>query len=365
MNQERTLNGKRILVTGGLGCIGSNFIHYILEKYPGIHVTNVDVRQFGFVPHHMHEQTLKKKYRYNYIHGDLCHPRVLTNAFGGDGFDYIVHFAAESHNSRAEKDPERAVHNNISATLALLERARQVMGMKGWRTLQRLLYTSTCEVYGEQELGDAVRPFVEGDPLCPRTKYNITKAAADQMVQVYSRDHGVPTIISRCSNIYGKYQAPEKLISKAARDLFSGERMTLYKASDHLREWTHVLDKCRALELLLTHGALGEVYNIGSGEERSAEQVVKGVLGISSREVDARYGGPEENFIEIVDGRRGHDKRYLLKSSKIQQLGWKPEISFEDGLRETILWYADNRPWWEAFPPVDLERSKAILSPVS
>ena len=245
--------------------------------------------------------------------------------------DVVVNFAAESHNSLAVVDPGRFFHTNVLGTQALLEAARRV-------GVERFHHVSTCEVYGDLAL-DSDESFTEESPYRPRTPYNASKAGGDHAVRAYFETWELPVTITNCSNNYGPFQFPEKVIPLFVTNALDDKPLPMYASTQNRREWLHVRDHCRAIELALEQGALGETYNVGSGVEASIEEIADRVLALT---------GKPESLKTIVPDRPGHDRRYLLDASKIRrELGWEPEIGFEDGLRETVEWYAGNRAWWE------------------
>jgi dTDP-glucose 4,6-dehydratase len=245
--------------------------------------------------------------------------------------DLVVNFAAESHNSLAVVDPGRFFQTNVLGTQSLLEAARRAGGT-------RLHHVSTCEVYGDLAL-DSDESFTEDSPFRPRTPYNASKAGGDHAVRAYFETWGLPTTITNCSNNYGPFQFPEKVIPLFVTNALDDRPIPMYASTKNRREWLHVRDHCRAIELALEHGKPGETYNVGSGVEASIEEIADRILELT---------GKPESLKTIVPDRPGHDRRYLLDASKIErELGWKPEIGFEDGLRETVEWYEANRAWWE------------------
>jgi dTDP-glucose 4,6-dehydratase len=244
----------------------------------------------------------------------------------------VVNFAAESHNSLAVVDPRRFFHTNVIGTQTLLEAARDVGG------LHRFHHVSTCEVYGDLPL-DSDEMFTEESPYRPRTPYNASKAGADHAVRAYHETFGIPISITNCSNNYGPYQFPEKVIPLFVTNALDDRELPMYASTQNKREWLHVRDHCRAVELVLASDRIGETYNVGSGLEASIEDIADLVVKLT---------GKAESLKTIVPDRPGHDRRYLLDSSKLRnELGWEPEISWEEGLRETVEWYAANREWWE------------------
>jgi dTDP-glucose 4,6-dehydratase len=254
--------------------------------------------------------------------------RVLRD----EEIDTIVNFAAESHNSLAVVDPGRFFRTNVLGTQTLLEAARTTGGIR------RFHHISTCEVYGDLPL-DTDEVFTEESPYRPRTPYNASKASADHAVRAYSETYGLPVTITNCSNNYGPYQFPEKVIPLFVTNALDDQPLPLYASTQNQREWLHALDHCRAIELVLEKGAEGKTYNVGSGVEKSIEEIADAVLKLTGKPSDLKT---------IVPDRPGHDRRYLLDSSKLcEELAWEPEVDFEHGLSETVAWYAQHRDWWE------------------
>jgi len=320
-----------IFVTGGAGFIGSNFIRYWLSKYPDDLVINYDLLTYAGNPENLDDVTEKYADRYVFVKGDIGNYDLTLYLFRLYNPDYVVNFAAESHNSRAVVNPEIFYQTNVLGTQKLLQAAKDA-------GISRFHHISTCEVYGDLPL-DSEEVFTETSPYRPRTPYNSSKAAADLAVRAYSETYGLPITISNCSNNYGPYQFPEKLIPYFTIRALKGRKMPLYKSSRNKREWLHVADHCMGIDLILKKGTVGDTYNIGSGIEVDIETVADLILDIL---------GLDQSYKTYVEDRPGHDRRYLLDSTKIRsQLGWKPEISFETGFRETVLWYKENPSWWE------------------
>ncbi len=320
-----------LLVTGGAGFIGSNFIRYWLRAHPEDEVTNLDLLTYAGDRASLADVEREAGARYSFVHGDICDIPLVEAVLGASQIDVIVNFAAESHNSRAILDPGAFMRTNALGTQLLLEAARRAGGV-------RVHHVSTCEVYGDLPL-ESPEVFTEKSPYRPRTPYNASKAAADLIVRAYFETWGTPVTTSVCSNNYGPYQHPEKAIPKFITQALEDLPLPVYRSSDNKREWLHVDDHCRAIDLILRDGRLGETYNVGSGTERSIDEIADAVLGLTGR---------PSGLKTYVPDRPGHDRRYLLDHGKIErELGWRPRIGFEDGLRSTVDWYRRNRPWWE------------------
>ena len=317
----------RILVTGAAGFIGSNFVRYWLERHADDHVVAYDLLTYAG----NRESLADVEDRIVFVEGDIADPDLAERTLREEEVETVVNFAAESHNSLAVVDPGRFFRTNVIGTQTFLEAARRT-------GVTRFHHVSTCEVYGDLPL-DSDDVFTEETPYRPRTPYNASKAGADHAVRAYFETYELPVTITNCSNNYGPYQFPEKVIPLFATNALDDKPLPLYASTANKREWLHVLDHCRAIELVLEQGREGETYNVGSGVEKSIEEIADAVLSLT---------GKPETLKTIVPDRPGHDRRYLLDSSKIRtELGWEPQVPFEDGLADTVRWYAANREWWE------------------
>jgi len=317
----------RILVTGAAGFIGSNFVHYWLERHPDDSIVALDLLTYAGNRANL-EGTEE---RVPFVQADIADLDIVENVLREHAIDVVVNFAAESHNSLAVVDPGLFARTNVLGTQLLLEAARRA-------EIGRFHHISTCEVYGDLPL-DSDASFTEESPYRPRTPYNASKAAADHYVRAYRETFGLQTTITNCSNNYGPFQFPEKVIPLFVTNALDERPLPMYASTQNKREWLHVRDHCRAIDLVLAQGEAGGTYNVGSGVEASIEEIADRVLELT---------GKPESLKTIVPDRPGHDRRYLLDSSKLRrELGWEPEIGFEDGLRETVEWYAANRGWWE------------------
>jgi dTDP-glucose 4,6-dehydratase len=315
----------RLLVTGGAGFIGSNFVHYWLERHPDDHIAVLDLLTYAGDRGSLADV----EERIVFAEGDICDLELCQRLL--EDVEVVVNFAAESHNSLAVVDPSRFFRTNVLGTQSLLEAARRT-------GVSRFHHVSTCEVYGDLPL-DSDDVFTEESPYRPRTPYNASKAGADHAVRAYHETYGLPVTITNCSNNYGPAQFPEKVIPLFVTNALDDLDLPLYASTENKREWLHVRDHCRAIELVLEGGRVGETYNVGSGVEKSIAEIADAVLELT---------GKPESLKTIVPDRPGHDRRYLLDSSKLRrELGWKPDIAFEDGMQETVDWYAARRDWWE------------------
>ncbi len=317
----------RLLVTGAAGFIGSNFVRYWVERHPDDTVVAYDLLTYAGNRANLADV----EDRIAFVEGDIGDRELAERTLREHELDTIVNFAAESHNSLAVVDPGLFARTNVLGTQLLLEAARAV-------GVDRFHHISTCEVYGDLAL-DTDEVFTEDSPYRPRTPYNASKAAADHYVRAYHETFGVPVTITNCSNNYGPFQFPEKVIPLFATNALDDEPLPLYASTQNKREWLHVLDHCSAIELVLQRGRVGETYLVGSGVEATVEEIADRVL-------DAL--GKPQSLKTIVPDRPGHDRRYLLDSSKLRtELGWEPAFDFDDGLRATVEWYAEHRGWWE------------------
>ncbi len=319
---------KNILVTGGCGFIGSHFIKYLLKKSQNIHVVNVDILSYCANPENVREISRDKRYRF--YKADIADYNKMSAIMKKHRIDCIVNFAAESNNNKALVKPIDFAKTNALGTAVLLEAARQ-------NKVKRFHHISTCEVYGQLSLASKAK-FSEDSPLAPRTPYNASKAAAEHIVRSYHYTFGLPITISNCGNNYGPNQFPENIIPIFTIKALLNKSLPMFASTHNKREWVHVLDHCRAIDLILTKGEIGETYNVGSNLEKSIVEIADEILKILEKPASLKT---------IVPDRAGHDARYLLDSSKIKkELGWKPKVKWEQGIRETVEWYRDNPKWW-------------------
>jgi dTDP-glucose 4,6-dehydratase len=316
----------RLLVTGAAGFIGSNFVRHWTEAHPDDLVVAYDLLTYAG----NRASLADVEDRIDFVGGDIADLALAERVLRARAIEVVVNFAAESHNSLAVLDPARFFRTNVLGTQTLLEAARRA-------GVARFHHVSTCEVYGDLPL-DGDEAFTEESPYRPRTPYNASKAGADHAVRAYHETFGLPVTITVCSNNYGPYQFPEKVIPLFATNALDDRPLPLYASTQNRREWLHVGDHCRAIERVLAAGREGETYNVGSGVEASVEQVADLVL--------AALGKPA-TLKTIVPDRPGHDRRYLLDSGKLRrELGWAPTVPFREGLEETVRWYAGHRDWW-------------------
>ncbi len=317
----------KLLVTGGLGFIGSNFCRHILERHHEWELINVDKIGIGANPANLHDVENDK--RYTFIKGDICNPLLMNRLV--HQADAIVNIAAETHVDRSIADPNLFLQNNTLGTFTILEAVRK------HNHKARLLQVSTDEVYGEALEGS----FTERAPPYPSNPYSASKVAADMFVLSYHKTFGLNTVITRCTNNFGPYQLPEKLIPKTVIRALRDLPVPIYGKGTNVRDWIYVQDHCEAIGAVLEKGEAGEIYNVSAGNEESNIAIARKVIA---------YLKKPESLITFVEDRPGHDKRYSLDSSKVRkELGWKPKFKFEDCLESTVKWYLDNERWWAPF----------------
>ena len=320
----------KIIVTGGAGFIGGNFVHHMVNKYPEYQIINLDLLTYAG-----NLETLKpveNKPNYKFVHGDIADRDFVFKLFEEEKPDIVVNFAAESHVDRSITDPEAFVRTNVMGTTTLLDACR-TYGIKRYHQV------STDEVYGDLPLDRPDLFFTETTPLHTSSPYSSSKASADLFVLAYHRTYGLPVTVSRCSNNYGPYHFPEKLIPLMIANALNDKPLPVYGKGENVRDWLYVEDHCKAIDLIIHKGRVGEVYNIGGHNEMKNIDIVK----IICKEL-----GKPESLITYVTDRKGHDLRYAIDPTKIHnELGWLPETKFADGIKKTIRWYLDNQVWWK------------------
>ncbi len=314
---------KTYLVTGGAGFIGSNFVRYLLNKEDDICILNLD--KLTYAGNLDNLKDVENDSRYKFIKGDICDAEIV-NPLVREA-DIIINFAAESHVDRSIGQPDDFIRTDVYGTFVLLEAVREFGA-------EKFVQISTDEVYGST-LGES---FKETDPLMPSSPYSATKAGADRLAYSYHVTYDIPVLITRCSNNYGPYQHPEKLIPLFVTNALEDQSLPIYGDGKNVRDWIYVEDHCSAIDVVLREGKNGEVYNIGSGNEKTNLDITHFIL---------NQTGKSEELMTYVADRLGHDRRYSLNWEKLKQLGWKPEHELNQGLRETVKWYEENRWWWE------------------
>ena len=318
---------RSMLITGGAGFIGSNFVRHWVEAHPDDRVVVLDLLTYAG----NRANLVDLEGRYVFVEGDIGDAELVEGLLREHQTDVVVNFAAESHNSHAVVNPGAFFRTNVIGTQILCEAARRV-------GVGRLHHISTCEVYGDLDL-DADAAFDESAPYRPRTPYSASKAGGDHVVRAYFETFGLPVTITNCANNYGPYQFPEKVIPLFTARALEDRPLPLYASKEHRREWIHVLDHCRAIELVLDRGRLGETYHVGTGVEKSIDEIADLVLAALDKPPSLKTTVPD---------RPGHDRRYVLDWTKIRaELGWEPEAPFDEGIADTVRWYADHRSWWE------------------
>lgn len=313
-----------LLVTGGAGFIGSNFIRHMLGSYPECAIVNLDALTYAGNPDNL--KGCDADPRYTFVQGDICDRTLVSAVLADHRIDTVVHFAAESHVDRSIADASVFVRTNLLGTHTLLEAARHA-------GITRFIHISTDEVYGSRAAGS----FAETDILSPSSPYSASKAGSDLLALSYHATWDFPVIVTRCTNNFGPYQYPEKLIPLFVTNLLDEKKVPVYGTGRNVRDWIHVEDHCRAIGFLLGAGQPGEIYNIGGGNERTNLEITHAILQLLDK---------DESWIEYVQDRPGHDLRYSLDCTKLFRLGWRPARSFEEGLEETVRWYRKNEWWW-------------------
>ncbi|WP_148359267.1 dTDP-glucose 4,6-dehydratase [Peribacillus simplex] len=319
---------QKVLVTGGAGFIGGNFVQFMVNKYPDYDIFNLDLLTYaGDLTKH---REIENKPNYHFVKVDITDRKSVMSLFERENFDYVVHFAAESHVDRSITNPEIFVLTNVLGTQVLLDAAKE-------HSITKFVHVSTDEVYGELEF-DPSTFFTEETPLQPNSPYSASKASSDLLVRAYYETFKLPVNITRCSNNYGPYHFPEKLIPLTISRVVNDQKVPVYGDGKNIRDWLHVIDHCAAIDLVLHQGENGEVYNVGGHNEKTNLEVVKTIIKTLDK---------SEALIEFVEDRLGHDKRYAIDPTKLEQLGWRPTYNFETGIAQTIQWYLDNKQWWE------------------
>ncbi|ULT56451.1 dTDP-glucose 4,6-dehydratase [Neobacillus drentensis] len=317
----------KLLITGGAGFIGSNFVRYMVNKYPNYQIVNLDLLTYAGNLENLKD--IENAANYTFVRGDIANREFIGSLFQEEKFDYVINFAAESHVDRSITDPGIFVQTNIQGTLALLDAAKTI-GVK------KYLQVSTDEVYGT--LGETGY-FTEETPLAANSPYSASKAGADLLVRAYHETFGLPVNITRCSNNYGPFHFPEKLIPLMIINALNDKELPVYGDGLNVRDWLHVEDHCQAIDLVLHNGRNGEVYNVGGNNERTNIEIVQTIL---------KQLGKPESLIKFVKDRPGHDRRYAIDAAKLRnELGWKPKYTFDTGIEQTINWYLENKQWWE------------------
>ena len=323
----------KLIVTGAAGFIGSNFVRYILSRYPDYHVTGLDALTYAGNLDNLAE--FQNNPRFDFVHGDIRDPKVVSELAARA--DVIINFAAESHVDRSILDPGSFIQTDVAGVHVLLEAARQ-------NKHTRFLHVSTDEVYGSIDQGS----FKETDPIEPNSPYSASKAGGEMLVRAYHHTYGLPTIVTRGSNTFGPYQYPEKILPLFVTNLIDNKPVPVYGDGLQVRDWIYVEDHCQGIDIALHHGEVGQAYNVGGGNERTNIDVTRRLLS---------HLGKTDELIRYVADRPGHDRRYSLDTTKIRGMGYKPVATFEQRLEETVNWYLTNEPWWRKIQEGDRDYS--------
>ena len=335
---------RSIVITGGAGFIGSNFVHHWCENYPEDRVIVLDALTYAGNLHNL--ATLKDRKNFRFLQGDICDRALVDELFAGENIDTVAHFAAESHVDRSILGPGAFVQTNVVGTFTLLESFRQHWLSNHQPDKYRFLHVSTDEVYGSLGVDDPA--FTETTPYAPNSPYSASKAGSDHLARAYFHTYGMPTIITNCSNNYGSYHFPEKLIPLMCINILLGKPLPVYGDGQNVRDWLYVRDHCQALDTVIHKGKAGETYNIGGNNEVKNIDLVRMLCDLMDELAPDLPVKPAQNLITFVRDRPGHDRRYAIDATKIRtELGWQPEETVEGGLRKTIQWYLDHRDWWQ------------------
>ena len=347
---------KTYLVTGGAGFIGSNFVLYMLEKYKDITIVNVD--KLTYAGNLENLKSIEGDKRHVFVQADICDREAITALFGQYDFDFVINFAAESHVDRSITNPEIFVKTNVEGTVNMLQCAKNAWYRDGkWAEGKKYLQVSTDEVYGS--LGETGY-FTETTPLDPHSPYSASKTSADLFVKAFGDTYGMPVNITRCSNNYGPYQFPEKLIPLIINNALQGKKLPVYGDGKNVRDWLYVMDHAKGIDMVQEKGRLFETYNIGGHNEKQNIQIIHIILDTLKEmlpEGDPRRELVSENLITYVEDRKGHDRRYAIAPDKIkEEVGWYPETCFEDGIRLTIKWFFENEDWMKNVTSGDYQK---------
>ncbi|MFW6131661.1 MAG: dTDP-glucose 4,6-dehydratase [Candidatus Aminicenantaceae bacterium] len=323
MDDKLSINKLNLLITGGAGFMGSNFIHYLLKHYPECHIINLD--KLTYAGNLDNLRTIEKNPRYQFVHGDIKDKKLVNKLM--KQVQGVVHFAAETHVDRSILDAGEFIMTDVYGSFVLFESLKNT-------DVKFFIHISTDEVYGSRDKGF----FREEDPICPSSPYSASKAAADRLAYSYWVTYGLPLIIVRPTNNFGPFQYPEKFIPLFITNALENKQLPLYGKGINVRDWLYVEDNCRAIDLIMQKGIKGEAYNVGANNEIQNKTVAEKIIRLLNK---------PKNLIEFVSDRLGHDKRYAVDCRKIQALGWKPECTFDEALESTVKWYQDNPEWWQ------------------
>lgn len=334
---------RRVLITGGAGFIGTNFVHHWIERHPDDRVVVLDA--LTYAGNRANLDSVARNPAFRFVHGSICDDTLVNNLMAEERLDTIVHFAAESHVDRSITGPDVFIDTNVVGTHVLLKAAKRAwLDNKSWTGNAHFHHVSTDEVYGSLDPDDP--PFSEATPYAPNSPYSASKAASDHLVRAYHHTYGLPVTTSNCSNNYGPYHFPEKLIPLAICNALEGKPLPVYGDGKNIRDWLFVGDHCSGIEAVIERGKIGEVYNIGGSEERPNIEVVTTICRLLDELRSRNDHKSYRELITFVKDRPGHDQRYAIDARKItRELGWSPKETFESGLRRTIRWFIDNQDW--------------------
>ncbi len=342
--QPATAKPRRLLVTGGAGFIGSNFVHHWCEKYPDDRVIVLDA--LTYAGNRQNLSSLIQLENFRFVHGDICDRPLIDSLLQSEAIDTVAHFAAESHVDRSILEPDAFIRTNVVGTFTLLESFRNHWEKRGNLESDRFLHVSTDEVYGTLDTED--HPFTETTPYAPNSPYSASKAGSDHLARAYYHTYGLPTIVTNCSNNYGPYHFPEKLIPLMCINILQGKPLPVYGDGQNIRDWLYVGDHCRALDVVIHRGKTGETYNIGGNNEVKNIDLVYKICELMNELAPELPIRPAQELITFVKDRPGHDRRYAIDANKIKtELGWTPAETVEGGLRRTIEWYLSHQDWWQ------------------
>jgi dTDP-glucose 4,6-dehydratase len=342
--QNNAPSPRKILITGGAGFIGSNFVHHWCNKYNSDRVIVLDA--LTYAGNRQNLASLEDNPGFKFVRGDICDRALVDELLTAEDIDTVAHFAAESHVDRSILGPGAFVQTNVVGTFTLLEAFHQRWLKRNKPQSDRFLHVSTDEVYGSLEPNDP--PFTETTPYTPNSPYSASKAGSDHLARAYFHTYGMPTIITNCSNNYGPYHFPEKLIPLMCINILLGKPLPVYGDGQNIRDWLYVEDHCRALDVVINRGKPGETYNIGGNNEVKNIDLVKEICQLMNELAPSLPVTPAESLITFVKDRPGHDRRYAIDASKIKrELGWSPQETIEGGLRHTVKWYLANGQWWQ------------------
>lgn len=348
--QRLTREPRKILITGGAGFIGSNFVHHWCDRYPGDRVVVLDALTYAGNPQNLAE--LEGKANLRFVQGDICDRPLIDALLQEEAIDIVAHFAAESHVDRSILEPDAFVRTNVIGTFTLLEAFRHYWNANSQPTHYRFHHVSTDEVYGS--LGTDDPAFSETTPYAPNSPYSASKAGSDHLVRAYHHTYGLPTLVTNCSNNYGPYHFPEKLIPLMCINILMGKPLPVYGDGQNVRDWLYVGDHCSALDVVIHRGQPGEMYNIGGNNEVKNIDLVNKLCDLMEELAPDLPVRPCHQLITFVKDRPGHDRRYAINATKLQtEIGWTPAETVESGLRKTVQWYLSNQNWWQ--PLLSLE----------